>query len=765
MISWQRRFALGAALLVGGTFAWTPINRRSPATKPSATKMQQFDVKDFRPIQWAAAGLMAASLVFTPLPSQAIIDPTPVSNDLSVRVETKDDDVTISFSLPRSLIKSIDINENKGQAKPEANVPPPVMPAPENRAADAVKGALNALGVTTKEETPDDQVKEEPLAAEVKEESKQPVDVKIEGSTPAEEVKKVDEAEPAEEKKIETPAAVVEQKQEAAKVEEAVPVTITPEVKAPAPEPPKQEAKVAVPEPPQPEVSKPPIPEPPKEEVKKEPVAAEVEIKKEEAPVKVETPPKTAIIALPKQETPSKLSGSIVEKLNKAGEASKAETPKAEAPKPETPKPALKFDTQKTMLTIPKRDVPKLPVETKTPETAGETGPSGHSKMFGDFTSSIKGKKKEKPLPFWERPFVQTTLPLQKGDVHLAVTNGQVAGVSAIGIGAAVVATFKADNSERQERKEEEEKGDTATRQTGPKPEAPSTAEKSFVDAAVESFSRTTSDNNDANDGEKGSFLSAFLRPKKSDDSKSNGRDSNDHKRQNKQKEEAVAAAKRAIAIKREAASRPQSKPSTDAVSSSSEPSVGRDRMPGAGIGSEEANRSFTDSFSNTREADDSQPTSSFPSRTRDSGPASSEELNRSSSDSFSAPGGTTSSPTPPGVPSSMRDSGQGISRPDTNKQQRPATTAETPALRVQDQDEPVVMARRDDTTGRYVVEYEGTRIYEWEQSLEGTPVIQIVCYYSHQFLKLTHTHILVPHRCQYLCKGSARNHGSSDYV
>jgi hypothetical protein len=35
-----------------------------------------------------------------------------------------------------------------------------------------------------------------------------------------------------------------------------------------------------------------------------------------------------------------------------------------------------------------------------------------------------------------------------------------------------------------------------------------------------------------------------------------------------------------------------------------------------------------------------------------------------------------------------------------------------------------VATTRKDQTPGRYVFEYDGTTIYEWEQSLEGTSSI-----------------------------------------
>ena len=235
-MSVRQRFAIGALLLMGCALAWSPNHRSSVKHQTSTNNRQPFELNDFRPIQWVAAGILAASVAFAPLPSEAIIDSTPVANDLSVKVQTNDDDVTISFSLPRSLIKSIDIDDNQGQAKQGDKVgPPPAMPAPENSMTDVVKGALNAL--SGKEEPKAEEKEESP--PEINDESK-PADVKNEEPNPG--AANVDEPKPVDEMKVETPAAV-EEKQEPAKVEE-------------------------------------PAAEIPKQEVKKEPIA-EVEAKKE----------------------------------------------------------------------------------------------------------------------------------------------------------------------------------------------------------------------------------------------------------------------------------------------------------------------------------------------------------------------------------------------------------------------------------------------------------------------------------------------------
>lgn len=691
-MSVRQRFAIGALLLMGGA-AWTPKHPSLVKHQPSTNNNKQsFELKHVQPIQWVAAGILAASVAFAPLPSaEAIIDPTPVGNDLSVKVLTSDDDVTISFSLPRSLIKSIDINDNQGQAKQGDKVDtPPVMPAPENSMTDVMKGALNAL--TGKDESP---------STEVKEEESKPVEVKNEESKPEE--AKVDEQKPVEETKVETPAAV-EQKQEPAKVEE------------PTAEIPKQEIKKE----PSAEVElkkEPPAPvevkkdEPPTviEEKKPEspPMEAQIEqpkpleVAKEEpkpAEVKKEEVPKAIIVEQAKQTKPSTLSGSILDKVNKAEEVSKVET----SPKPEISKPTPKVNLAKPF--SPKKEAPKAPsVESKSTNAAEETDTSAVGSVFNDFASKLKGKKKEKPLPFWERPAFQTTIQSRNGDVHLAVTNGQVAGVTVVGLGAALVATFKADNSEREERRRAKGDGETATNNAGPKATGPSSASgdvRSFVDATIESSPTITVEKDDTSENGIGSLLSAFLKPKKDSDKR------DDHKRRDLQKEEAVAAAKRAISTKRKAASMRESQALQDSMPTAGEPSY-------------------------TIPTEKSSPASSFPSRTGANDPVRSEETNRSqNSDSSSSerPSTTLPSGTRSGAAVSERPrntTGYSSASPGTSSQQQMAPPMDgAPAPNTQDQKEPVPSTRFDETTGRYVFEYGGKTIYEWEQNLEGASVL-----------------------------------------
>jgi hypothetical protein len=48
-----------------------------------------------------------------------------------------------------------------------------------------------------------------------------------------------------------------------------------------------------------------------------------------------------------------------------------------------------------------------------------------------------------------------------------------------------------------------------------------------------------------------------------------------------------------------------------------------------------------------------------------------------------------------------------------------------------QQEEEPIATTRKDPKTGRYVFEYGGTTIYEWEQSLEG---VFLVCLFQQNF-------------------------------
>ena len=305
--------------------------------------------------------------------------------------------------------------------------------------------------------------------------------------------------------------------------------------------------------------------------------------------------------------------------------------------------------------------------------------------MFNNFGSKFKGKKKEETLSFWERPAFQTAIQSRNGDIHLSVTNGQIAGVTAVGLGAVLVATFKADNSERDERRESKTGEETATNKSGLKPTGPSSGSgdaRSFVDATIESSPTTTVEKDVTSENGIGSLLSAFLKPKK-DNGIRDDRERGEHKRRDLQKEEAVAAAKRAISAKQKAASTRVSHPLEDSM------------LP----------------------TDNSSPASSFSGRTGASDSVRSEGTSRS-------PYGSTGSDA--AVPEErFRDtSDYGSASVGASSQQQMAAPVDgAPSSNTQNQNEPVPTTRFDESTGRYVFEYGGTTIYEWEQNLEGASV------------------------------------------
>lgn len=126
-----RRVAFAALLLLDTALAWTPNHR--PAKKPAKAK-QPFALDDFRPGQWAAAGIMVASLAFaTPLPTNAADAPP---TGVQMELETN------------SLIKSIE--ENKGALNAAISTIVKDTPSesikldPPESKADAVREALNA---------------------------------------------------------------------------------------------------------------------------------------------------------------------------------------------------------------------------------------------------------------------------------------------------------------------------------------------------------------------------------------------------------------------------------------------------------------------------------------------------------------------------------------------------------------------------------------------------------------------------------------------
>ena len=186
----RRRFKIAvplmaSVLLVAASSAWVPSNHRraSPATtKKNAMLKEPFSLTDFRPAiyQWAAAGFVAASLAFTPLPSHAATD---LPTGVRMEVETN------------KLIKSI--QENKGElndaisniVKDKASVD--IQLDPPASKADAVREALNAGKASTKEEVktpvpePKAEVKEDPKASALVKVEDVPATVKPE-PTPSE---------------------------------------------------------------------------------------------------------------------------------------------------------------------------------------------------------------------------------------------------------------------------------------------------------------------------------------------------------------------------------------------------------------------------------------------------------------------------------------------------------------------------------------------------------------------------------------------------
>jgi hypothetical protein len=56
-------------------------------------------------------------------------------------------------------------------------------------------------------------------------------------------------------------------------------------------------------------------------------------------------------------------------------------------------------------------------------------------------------------------------------------------------------------------------------------------------------------------------------------------------------------------------------------------------------------------------------------------------------------------------------------------KQEAPAIQEQTAVSAIHEQ-APDAATRKDPDTGRYVFEYRGTKVYEWEQSLEGTLLV-----------------------------------------
>ena len=209
--------------VVGASSAWTPHIHRSATTK----SIEQID---FRPIQWAATGIMAASLAFTPLPSSAADTDVRVKIDSNSQVEVKVKMDTTEF------LRSI--QDNKG------DINGAISSIVRNAPSDAIKLDTNSDGAAVpKKEAPPlppqpapaPPVVEPPKAVEVKPVEVKPVEVKpveadakppeIAGVAPGPstlvEEKKVDAPKPVEVKQSVEAAPSPANPSEVKKVEEA----------------------------------------------------------------------------------------------------------------------------------------------------------------------------------------------------------------------------------------------------------------------------------------------------------------------------------------------------------------------------------------------------------------------------------------------------------------------------------------------------------------------------------------------------------------
>lgn len=390
------RVLASLVLIVGVANAWTPNSHRPAAKKAAtATSKQPSFLIDFRPAQWAAAGIMAASVAFSPLPTFAAdvttADPPPTG--VKVNVETN------------ALIKSLE--ENKGELNAAVSSVVKDTPSesielsPPASKADAVSAALNA-GKEEEEAKPSAEVKEAPKVENTQE---TPKVVKT-----AEEPKK-EEPKPAEEKKAEVPAPVVAKEEpkpaEEKKADAPPPVVAKEEAKpaeekkaeAPAPIVKQEPAKV---EEPKAATTTEPAIVAPKEEPKKEPV---VEAPKAVAPVEKSVPTST------KKVPP--LLNIIKSKMATMSTPKVATSENAVAP-PSVPEE------------VPKEVAKPVP---------GAAPIGGFENALKSFIAPFVETKEEATktnfddVDIWNRPAIRTSLlsPDGKERLNLVFTNGEVA--------------------------------------------------------------------------------------------------------------------------------------------------------------------------------------------------------------------------------------------------------------------------------------------------------------------------------------------------
>ena len=416
-----RRF-VGVALLLSAVSAWTP-QRPSPVQHQQRQKSRLSELPP-----WAAAGLVAASIAFSPLPAQADTPPTGVRVD----VETN------------SLIESI--KENKGElntaiSKIVKDTPSEAikLDPPESK-ADAIRDALN---VGKEQETA--AVREEPKM-ETKVEEPQKEESKAEKLTeaPAVEMKK-EEPKPAE-VKAEAPT-LFEQKVEAPNAEKeeepvkAVAPTATEEPKKepvaealkPIIEQPKKETEPAAEKPPtivdmirekmnadttsetpEPAKSLAPKVEPLKEDTEKEEVmeAPEpVETKKEEPKKEpVTEAPKATVEQAKKHVEPAteKKLPTIVDMLREKMNTDAPPVVTGEKPevlnqdiKPEAPSEAAAPETPKEATSPEAPTVPSTPV-TAAPRPTGMSQPlncRASAKRCTTFSSTTRKQRQKRQRP------------------------------------------------------------------------------------------------------------------------------------------------------------------------------------------------------------------------------------------------------------------------------------------------------------------------------------------------------------------------------
>lgn len=314
MRSRPRLILIGAVLLGSATSLTLPPpysrSKRAITTQPVAHK-------DFCPIRWGMAGFVAAaSLVFSPcLPSHAA--------EPSVAVRGPNEEVTITLTLPRSVIKSLEgntgstptisikiaeeellekANKQSASAAPTATTttttttteaPKPVEPKKEELKTDAVatKPTETPPAPMVKAEAP------KPLVSDTVSAEKKPEPAVV---PPAKtEPPKSEPPKPADVPEQKAEAPPIEKKVEAVEVKKEEPKSEPPKASAVAPEK-KPETPSIENKKPEPAVVEPPKASQPKpEEVKKLEAPKVPEVKKEEAPKPAAVPLKPSASSKP----------------------------------------------------------------------------------------------------------------------------------------------------------------------------------------------------------------------------------------------------------------------------------------------------------------------------------------------------------------------------------------------------------------------------------------------------------------------------------